>query len=124
MNDRAHPGGALWANELRALLRVRSVHQNRVVGRLNHTQRRKIFRCLREKGQRADGNGPRMDMSNMCVLASLDPEDAGADHGGETDSQRAETPLAAMSVDDFSMFHVLQSLDKKKPSSPNEPFET
>lgn len=30
--------------------------------------------------------------------------------------ERAKTPLAVMSVDDFSMFHVLQSLEKKSSS--------
>lgn len=106
-----------WMGEMRALLRARSVHQNQVVSRLNHTQRRKIFRCLREKGQKASGESNRADMSNMCVLISLDPENADEELAAGSDAERAKTPLAVMSVDDFSMFHVLQSLDKKKISN-------
>lgn len=121
-----------WVSTLRSLLRIRSLHQKKVVSRLNHTQRRKIFRYMREHGRSTRHvnsevayKGSSLALSERCVLVSLDPLQECLDTAAPAASpqapgasnapsmERAETPLAVLSVDDFSMFHVLQSMEKK-----------
>ena len=88
---------------------------------------------MRESGreERDFPDGPSAALAGKCVLVSLDPEQecpsdptrpdpSGASEGRPAkpaSAGRAKTPLAVMSVDDFSMLHVMQSLEKKTTGS-------
>ena len=75
-------------------------------------------RSTRHVNSKVAYKGLSLALSERCVLVSLDPSQECLDTTAPAASnapsmERAETPLAVLSVDDFSMFHVLQSMEKK-----------